>query len=42
MSDSPVAVTRPPLLGEHTAELLHALCGVDPDEVERLREQGVV
>ena len=39
---SPVAVTRPPLLGEHTAELLHALCGVDPDEVERLREQGVV
>src|SRR3954454_13852038 len=42
LSDSPVAVTRPPLLGEHTAELLHALCGVDPDEVERLREQGVV
>jgi formyl-CoA transferase len=42
LSDSPVAVTRPPLLGEHTAELLSALCGVDPDEVERLREQGVV
>src|SRR3954454_13685555 len=42
LSDSPVAVTRPPLLGEHTAELLHAMCGVDPDEVERLREQGVV
>ena len=42
LSDSPVAVTRPPLLGEHTADLLHALCGVDPDEVKRLREQGVV
>jgi crotonobetainyl-CoA:carnitine CoA-transferase CaiB-like acyl-CoA transferase len=42
LSDSPVAVTRPPLLGEHTAELLHDLCGVDPDEVARLREQGVL
>jgi formyl-CoA transferase len=42
MSDSPATVTRPPLLGEHTAELLGALCGVDPDEVTRLREQGVV
>jgi formyl-CoA transferase len=42
LSDSPVAVTRPPLLGEHTADLLHALCGVDPDEVARLRGQGVV
>jgi formyl-CoA transferase len=42
LSDSPVGVTRPPMLGEHTSELLHALCGVDPDEVERLREQGVV
>jgi hypothetical protein len=35
-------VTRPPLLGEHTAELLGALCGVDPDAVKRLREEGVV
>jgi formyl-CoA transferase len=42
LSDSPAAVTRPPLLGEHTAQLLGALCGVDPDEVARLREQGVV
>ena len=42
MSDSPATVTRPPLLGEHTAELLGALCGVDPDEVTRLREDGVV
>jgi formyl-CoA transferase len=42
MSESPVSVTRPPLLGEHTAEVLGALCGVDPDEVKRLREAGVV
>jgi formyl-CoA transferase len=42
MSDSPATVTRPPLLGEHTAELLGALCGVDPDEVKRLRADGVV
>jgi formyl-CoA transferase len=42
MSDSPATVTRPPLLGEHTAELLSALCGVDPDEVARLRAEGVV
>ena len=42
LSDSPVSVARPPLLGEHTAELLQALCGVGPDEVERLHEKGVV
>ncbi|HYU11781.1 MAG TPA: CoA transferase, partial [Stellaceae bacterium] len=42
LSDSPVVVTRPPLLGEHTAALLSELCGVDPDEVTKLRENGVV
>ncbi len=42
LSDSPAQVTRPPLLGEHTAELLGALCGLDPDEVTRLRDDGVV
>jgi formyl-CoA transferase len=42
LSDSPVAVTRPPLLGEHTAELLSELCGVDPDEITQLRDAGVV
>jgi crotonobetainyl-CoA:carnitine CoA-transferase CaiB-like acyl-CoA transferase len=35
-------VTRPPLLGEHTAEVLDALCGVTADEVQKLRSQGVV
>jgi formyl-CoA transferase len=42
LSDSPAEVTRPPLLGEHTAEVLGALCGVTPAEVQRLRGQGVV
>jgi formyl-CoA transferase len=42
LSASPAEITRPPLLGEHTAELLHDLCGVDPDEVTRLKQQGVV
>ena len=42
LSDSPVAVSRPPLLGEHTAGVLRDLCGVDPDEVNRLRDAGVV
>src|SRR4051794_14112384 len=42
LSDSPAKTPRPPLLGEHTAELLHALCGVDPNEVKRLKEEGVV
>jgi formyl-CoA transferase len=42
LSDSPVAVTRPPLLGEHSAEVLHDLCGIDPDEVAKLRNAGIV
>ena len=42
MSDSPATVTRPPLLGEHTSELLGALCGLDPDAVKLLRDDGVV
>ncbi len=42
LSDSPAEVARPPLLGEHTEELLGALCGLIPDEVKRLREQGIV
>jgi formyl-CoA transferase len=42
LSDSPAEVTRPPLLGEHTAELLSSLCGVSADEVQRLRTLDVV
>jgi formyl-CoA transferase len=42
LSDSPAEVTRPPLLGEHTAEVLSALCNVSADDVQKLRSQGVV
>jgi len=42
LSDSPAAVSRPPLLGEHTADLLRDICGLDPEEVRRLRDDGVV
>ena len=42
LSDSPVTVTRPPLLGEHSVDLLRELCGIDAQEAARLRERGVV
>ena len=42
LSDSPAEITRPPLLGEHTDEVLASLCDVDPDALKRLRETGVV
>ena len=42
LSDSPAVVQRPPLLGEHTAEVLSGLCGLGAEDVERLRGQGVV
>jgi len=42
LSDSPVAVSRPPLLGEHTDDLLGSLCGVTPGDAKRLRDKGVV
>ena len=42
LSDSPVVVSRPPMLGEHTEVLLEALCGVAPDDTKRLRQDGVV
>jgi formyl-CoA transferase len=42
LSDSPAEITRPPLLGEHTDDLLASLCGVSPEELKRLHETGVV
>ena len=42
LSDSPAEVSRPPLLGEHTEALLSGLCGLAPEEVKRLRDDGVV
>ena len=42
-SDSPGAITEPPpLLGQHTAEVLGKLLGYSADEIDELRRQGVV
>jgi formyl-CoA transferase len=41
LSDSPVEVQPPPLLGEHTDEVLGAL-GYAPEEIERLRSVGAI
>jgi formyl-CoA transferase len=42
LSASPARVTRPPLLGEHTDELLSLLCGLAPSDLSQLRDKGVV
>lgn len=42
LSDSPVTVTRPPMLGEHSASVLERLCGVSADEAKRLKAAGVI
>ena len=42
LSASPVAVTRPPLLGEHTEALLESLCGVDAAALATLRDGGTI
>jgi formyl-CoA transferase len=42
LSGSPAALTRPPQLGEHTAELLEEVCGLDADEISRLKADGIV
>jgi len=42
LSASPAQVTRPPLLGEHTDELLRSLCGLAPSDLRQLRDKGVV
>jgi len=43
LSDTPTALrTPPPLLGEHTDEVLGALLGLSAEEIAGLREAGVV
>ena len=42
LSDSATAITRPPLLGEHSAEVLQQLCDVAPGETAKLKDRGVV
>jgi len=42
LSDSPVEVTRSPLLGEHTAEILKGVLGYDGVDLDRVIESGAV
>lgn len=42
LSDSPVEVTASPLLGEHTADILSEVMGYDENQIEQLREEGVI
>jgi len=43
MSDSPVSYRRPPpTLGQHSAEVLHELLGLKPDQIDGLRRRGVI
>ncbi len=41
LSETPGHVTRPPLLGEHTEEVLHAT-GLTPEEIAELREAKAI
>ena len=42
LSDSPTEVTRSPLLGEHTDEILQQVLGFDPQRVAELRDSGAL
>lgn len=42
LSDSPVEVTRSPLLGEHTVEILQELLGYDGSDLDRIVGSGAV
>jgi formyl-CoA transferase len=40
LSDSPVEITRSPLLGEHTDEILSDVLGYSEDQIEGMRSSG--
>ncbi|MGD9868935.1 MAG: formyl-CoA transferase [Hyphomicrobiales bacterium] len=42
LSDSPTDVTRSPLLGEHTDEVLREVLGLDKSAIKKLKEAGAV
>ena len=42
MSDSAVEVTRSPLLGEHTEEILAEVLEYSADEIAEIRESGAI
>jgi len=41
-SGQPLPVTPAPLLGQHTADVLGDWLGIDPDQVSRLRTDGII
>ena len=41
LKSSHVPLERPPMLGENTETILRELCKVDPEELARLRKEGV-
>ena len=44
MSESQVAENPlpPPTLGQHSAEILHEILGLDADAIETLRQNGAI
>ncbi|MYE01404.1 MAG: hypothetical protein F4Y03_08990 [Alphaproteobacteria bacterium] len=42
LSDSPADIRRPPMLGEHSEEVLAEHCGLDGETAARLRAEGVI
>ena len=44
MSESKVAENPlpPPTLGQHSAEILHEILGLDADAIETLRQNGAI
>ena len=42
LSASPTTITRPPKLGEHSAEILSELAGVSAADAAKLKDKGVV
>ena len=42
LSESPIEARRAPLYGEHTADVLRDLAGYTPEEVQALRDKGVI
>ena len=42
LSDSPADLERPPMLGEHSAEILEELCGASAEEIEGFRSAGII
>ena len=42
LEDSPVQVTAAPLLGQHNDEIYAELLGYTPEQVQQLRERGIL